>query len=79
MRHSQTIADFPLTNLGEKQVKRSITTMLETDQPDEIYASLLRHARKTAEILPEKTGVNVSEDNRLMEWNNSDLAGLKEK
>ncbi|UCZ52399.1 histidine phosphatase family protein [Bacillus shivajii] len=88
MRHGQSVADLidchegranlPLTELGEKQVKRSIERIIECDNKvTRIYSSPLERARRTAQFCEEKMNVKVIEDDRLMEWNNGDLAGLK--
>lgn len=72
-------ADFPLTELGEKQA-RSMATYIEQHYPPTIIlSSPLIRAKSTANILQESIGCELIVDKDLMEFNNGVLAGLSRK
>ena len=69
-------ADFELTERGRKQVG-SLSQKVKNDfPPDFIWASTLKRARETAEILGETIGCPVQLEEELMEFNNGVQAGL---
>ncbi|MEI4769773.1 histidine phosphatase family protein [Psychrobacillus sp. FJAT-51614] len=69
-------ADFPLTDLGEKQAKLMSVYVASHFPPDIIISSPLKRARSTALILQEETGCQLEEETDLMEFNNGILAGI---
>jgi len=87
LRHGQTVADiegrhegradFPLTELGEKQVKKSIERIINSYSIDVIISSPLKRAKQTATFLSEKCGIPLQVEPLVLEWDNGDLAGLK--
>jgi 2,3-bisphosphoglycerate-dependent phosphoglycerate mutase len=69
-------ADFPLTELGRRQVK-SMAERVSTNYPPElIWSSTLQRASETAKILSETVNCPIKFDDKLMEYNNGVLAGL---
>ena len=69
-------ADFPLTKEGVMQAQVMALWMAETYPPDRIYASTLKRAAQTAEILGKACGLTPLYDAELMERDNGLLAGL---
>ncbi|WP_079915104.1 histidine phosphatase family protein [Paenibacillus sp. 32352] len=69
-------ADFPLTELGRKQVKLMAEKVNRQYPPDFIWASTLRRASETAGVLANTVGCPVQYEDELMEYNNGVLAGL---
>ena len=69
-------ADFPLTDLGREQARRSAAWFAARYSVDRILASTLKRAAETARIVGEVLGVRVEYDAQLMEMNNGELAGL---
>lgn len=72
-------ADFPLTELGEKQAKCMATYVAENYSPQIILASPLKRARKTAVILQSAIGCELIKEPLLKELNNGVLAGISRK
>jgi 2,3-bisphosphoglycerate-dependent phosphoglycerate mutase len=69
-------ADLLLTDQGRKQAYVMAKVVKEKFMPEVIWASTLKRARETAEILSQETGLKVIEDDDLREFNNGVLAGL---
>ncbi|RSD23256.1 histidine phosphatase family protein [Mesobacillus subterraneus] len=69
-------ADFTLTEHGRRQAQEMAKVVKEKYLPEVIWASTLKRARETAEILSWETGISVIEDDGLREFNNGVLAGL---
>ena len=69
-------ADFELTNRGHRQAEAMAAYVAENYKITRIYASTLRRAAQTARHLSDRTGVGVTFDPDLMEFNNGLLAGL---
>jgi 2,3-bisphosphoglycerate-dependent phosphoglycerate mutase len=69
-------ADFELTDRGRKQV-RSMAEKVKCDfPPDFIYASTLKRASETAQVLADTIGCPLKYEEELMEHNNGVQAGL---
>ncbi len=68
--------DTPLTDRGREQARHVAAWIAAQLPPDALYASPLRRAAETAEILSQHVGVSVRYDDDLMEFNNGALAGL---
>ena len=69
-------ADFELTERGHTQAEAMARYVAENYTITKIYASTLRRAAQTAQHLSKKTGVEITFDSDLMEFNNGLLAGL---
>ena len=69
-------ADFALTERGHRQAEAMAAYVAEHFQLTKIYASTLKRAAQTAGHLSERTGLPVTFDPDLMEFNNGLLAGL---
>lgn len=69
-------ADFPLTELGRKQVSQMAEKVAHEFPPELIFASPLKRARETAETLATKIGCSLYFEDDLMEHNNGVQAGL---
>lgn len=69
-------ADFPLTPLGEQQALLMAEWVKEFYIPDYILTSTLIQASRTAQILSNKTNIEVQYYTELMEFNNGLIAGL---
>ena len=69
-------ADLLLTDRGRLQAREMAKVVKEKYMPEVIWASTLKRARETAEILSQETGLEVIEDDDLREYNNGVLAGL---
>jgi 2,3-bisphosphoglycerate-dependent phosphoglycerate mutase len=69
-------ADLLLTDHGRRQAREMAKVVKEKFIPEVIWASTLKRARETAEILSQETRIKVKEDDGLREFNNGVLAGL---
>lgn len=69
-------ADFPLTERGQEQAQLLSAWLKANEDFDEIIASPLVRARQTAERIAQATGVPLTLDDQLMEWDNGLLAGM---
>lgn len=69
-------ADFELNERGHRQAEAMAEYVQGQYQISGIYCSTLKRAMQTAEHLSEKTGIPVTFDEKLMEFNNGFLAGL---
>ena len=69
-------ADFPLTALGRSQAEAMARWVAERWRLDAIFASTLRRAAETAELLSAAAGCPITWDGTLMEFDNGPLAGL---
>lgn len=69
-------ADFPLTERGERQARAMAEYVRARYDLKKIYCSTLKRAHRTAELLSEASGVPLTPDDRLREFNNGLLAGL---
>jgi 2,3-bisphosphoglycerate-dependent phosphoglycerate mutase len=76
LRVHEGLADLLLTDRGRMQAKEMAIVVKEKYMPEVIWASTLKRARETAEILSQETGIKVIEDDALREFNNGVLAGL---
>lgn len=86
IRHGQSLADledrhegradYPLTEIGHSQAKKLSRWLFEKYDIDLIISSPLIRARRTAEYIEQKTGVELIIEDELMEWNNGLLAGM---
>ncbi len=72
-------ADYHLTELGENQARKMASHVQEHFPPDIILASTLKRASRTAEILQEAIGCEISYFDELREFDNGVLAGLLRK
>lgn len=70
-------ADFELTERGRRQAEAMSEYVSQNYHVEKIYHSTLKRAAQTAGILASKTGAPLLPDERLMEFNNGLLAGLK--
>ena len=69
-------ADFELTERGHQQADAMAGYVAENYKLTRIYSSTLKRAAQTAKHLSDKTGVEITFDSDLMEFNNGLLAGL---
>ncbi len=69
-------ADFPLTELGERQARLAAQWLQEYYPPELILANPLKRAWRTAELISEAVGAPLRPEPEIMEWNNGLLAGL---
>lgn len=86
LRHGQSVADivgrhegradFPLTDLGREQAGLAAGWIAEHLPPDVIFASPLKRAAETAQILADRLTLDVCFDDDLMEFDNGLQAGL---
>ena len=72
-------ADFALTERGHRQAQAMAEYVAANYRIDRIYASTLTRAMQTARHLSDATGVPISQEADLMEFNNGLLAGLPHK
>lgn len=72
-------ADFELTQKGIEQAEKMSEWVSNNYKIQKIYASTLKRAKKTADILAAKTGVQAEYRDELKEFNNGLLAGLNRK
>lgn len=70
-------SDLPLNEQGQKQA-RQVGDYLECEKINGVYASDLQRARKTAERIAEKHGLNVETNVALREVNYGKWEGLSE-
>lgn len=70
-------ADYELTERGHRQADAMACYVKENYTLSAIYCSTLRRAQQTAAHLCEKTGAAIISDDKLMEFNNGLIAGLK--
>lgn len=66
-------ADFPLTELGRKQVRLMAEKVKHEYPPHFIFSSTLKRASETAKILADKVGCPIQFEDDLMEQNNGVL------
>ena len=86
LRHGQSVADivgrhegradFPLTDLGREQASLASDWIAANVPPDVIFASPLKRAAETAQILADRLKLDVCFDDDLMEFDNGLQAGL---
>lgn len=69
--------DFPLTWRGHKQAEAMAEYVAAHYQVSKIYCSPLRRAKETAQHLSDKVSAPLMLENKLMEFNNGLIAGLK--
>lgn len=69
-------ADFPLTQRGHRQAEALARYVKANYEVSAIYSSTLKRACQTAEHLSRETGVPVTADPMLMEFNNGLIAGM---
>ena len=69
-------ADFNLTERGHAQAVAMAEYVARTFKVSRIYASTLKRASQTAQHLSEATGIQITYEEDLMEFNNGWLAGL---
>ncbi|MBQ3237039.1 MAG: histidine phosphatase family protein, partial [Oscillospiraceae bacterium] len=72
-------ADFELTELGHEQAKQMSKFVNNNYKIYKIYSSPLKRAVQTANHLSEETGAEIILDNKLMEFDNGLIAGLKKE
>ena len=72
-------ADFELTELGHEQAKQMSKFVNNNYKISKIYSSPLKRAVQTANHLSEETGAEIILDNKLMEFDNGLIAGLKKE
>ncbi len=70
-------ADFALTERGHKQAKAMAQYVTQKYTLAAIYCSPLKRAYQTALHLSEASGIQLTPDERLMEFNNGLIAGLE--
>ena len=70
-------ADYELTERGHRQADAMACYVKENYVLSAIYCSPLRRAYQTATHLCERTGMVITLDAKLMEFNNGLIAGLK--
>lgn len=70
-------ADFPLTMRGHKQAESMAQFIKKNFDISAIYCSPLKRAFQTAQHLSEATGIPLTVDEKLMEFNNGLIAGLE--
>lgn len=69
-------ADFELTQRGHRQAEAMAEYVSKNYKLSRIYASTLKRAAQTAQHLSKITGIEITFDPDLMEFNNGLLAGL---
>lgn len=89
VRHGQSIADlerryagridYELTELGLKEANELSKWIYDNYTLDMIYSSSLKRASKTAEIIKNKSEIDIQYNDDLLDWNNGVLAGLNKK
>lgn len=70
-------ADFELTERGHKQAQAMACYVKKNYDISAIYCSTLKRAYQTATHLSEATGISLTPDEKLMEFNNGLIAGLE--
>jgi alpha-ribazole phosphatase len=74
-RRYQGQSDVPLSDLGKRQAER-VAERLSGREIDAVYTSDLKRASETAQIIAEKSGLEVISDPRLRELKFGVLEGL---
>ncbi|MRX56144.1 histidine phosphatase family protein [Bacillus idriensis] len=69
-------ADFPLTEIGRKQVQLMAERVKNEFPPEIVWSSTLQRAKETASLLSNKVGCPIQFKEELMEFNNGIQAGL---
>jgi len=87
LRHGQTEADllqvhegradFQMTETGHQQAERMAQFIASNFNPDIVISSTMTRTKQTAEHIVKTLSTEVVYDQRLVEWNNGVLAGLK--
>lgn len=70
-------ADFPLTDRGKRQAEAMAAQVTKHYTINRIWCSTLQRAFQTASALSAATGIALTPDERLMEFNNGLIAGLE--
>lgn len=70
-------ADYALTERGHRQAEAMAEYIAANYEVSKIYCSTLKRAYQTARHLSDKVSVPLIPDERLMEFNNGLLAGMK--
>ena len=70
-------ADYELTERGHRQADAMACYVKENYALSAIYCSTLKRAYQTATHLCARTGIVITLDDKLMEFNNGLIAGLK--
>lgn len=70
-------ADFELTGRGHRQAEAMSRFVKESYEISAIYCSTLKRAFQTATHLSDATGVQLTPDDMLMEFNNGLIAGME--
>src|SRR5512146_1766929 len=73
---SHRVVDYPLTDLGVQQATTLAERLAREPSPAAIYASPLRRAAQTAQIIAQRTSGEVTVVEELRELNVGDLDGL---
>lgn len=86
VRHGQSVgdiehrfegrADLPLTHLGREQADKLANWLSTKYKFDKIVSSPLSRASETAQIIGNKLNLDISLDDRLMEYNKGVIDGL---
>lgn len=69
-------ADFPLTERGHRQAQAMAAYVSANFELAKIYCSTLTRAKQTAAYLSQASGIELTPDDMLMEFNNGLVAGL---
>ena len=69
-------ADFPLTERGHRQAQAMAEYVSANFDLAKIYCSTLTRAKQTATHLSQVSGIELTPDDMLMEFNNGLVAGL---
>ena len=69
-------ADFPLTERGHRQAQAMAEYVSANFDLAKIYCSTLTRAKQTATYLSKASGIELTPDDMLMEFNNGLIAGL---
>lgn len=72
-------ADYPLTERGHKQAESMARFVKANYEISAIYSSSLKRAFQTSLHLSEATGIPITVEEKLMEFQNGLLAGLERK
>ncbi len=70
-------ADFALTERGHRQAQAMARYVKENYDLSAIYCSTLKRAYQTAAHLSDMSGIPLTPDEKLMEFNNGLIAGLE--
>ena len=87
LRHGQTEADilnvhegradYEMTETGHKQAKKMAQYISSKFNPNVVISSTMTRTKQTTEHIVKSLSTQVVYDQRLVEWNNGVLAGLK--